>query len=95
MAKRMVTEFGMSSLGPINYDGQREFGWLAREMSAGPRHSQEMASKIDAEVKKIMDAAYKKAKGILRKHENVLNKVARALLEHETVRGPEYEKLLA
>jgi cell division protease FtsH len=54
-----------------------------------------MASKIDAEVKKIMDAAYKKAKGILRKHENVLNKVARALLEHETVRGPEYEKLLA
>lgn len=95
MAKRMVTEFGMSSLGPINYDGQREFGWLAREMSAGPRHSQEMASKIDAEIKKIMDAAYKKAKGILRKHKNVLNKVARALLEHETVRGSEYEELLA
>jgi len=51
----MVTEFGMSDLGPINYDGAPEFGWLAREMSSGPGHSEEMAAKIDNEVKKIMD----------------------------------------
>jgi cell division protease FtsH len=95
LAKKMVTEFGMSDLGPINYDGAAEFGWLAREMSSGPGHSEEMAAKIDAEVKKIMDSAYETALSILKKHKSILDRVATALLDHETIRAPEYEKLLA
>ena len=95
LARKMVTEFGMSDLGPVNYDGQEEFGWIAREISSGRNHSEDMASKIDSEVKKIMDAAYAKAKEILQKHKTILDKIAHALLDHETVRGAEYEKLLA
>ncbi len=95
LARKMVTEFGMSDLGPVNYDGQEEFGWIAREISSGRNHSEDMASKIDNEVKKIMDGAYFKAKEILQKHKAILDKVAHALLDHETVRGAEYEKLLA
>ena len=94
MAKKMVTEFGMSTLGPINYDGKQEHGWLARELSSGISHSEEMAAKIDKEVKKIIDSSFKKAKAILNKEKATMHKVAKALLDHETIRGEEYEKLL-
>ena len=95
MAKKMVTEFGMSDLGPINYDGQESGGWLARELNTGPGHSEEMAAKIDSEVKKIISTAHTKAKSLLKKHRKILDKISQALLDHETIRGHEYEKLLA
>ncbi len=94
LARKMVTEFGMSDLGPVNYDGHQEYGWLAREMASGPNHSENMAAKIDAEVEKIISGAYNKAYEILKKHKKTLDKVAKALLDHETIRNDEYEKLL-
>jgi cell division protease FtsH len=94
IATKMVTEFGMSSLGPVNYDGHDEYGWLAKEIHSGPKHSDEMSNKIDTEVKKFMDNAYVKAKEILIQYRPTLDKVAKALLDHETVRGEEYEMLL-
>jgi cell division protease FtsH len=95
LARRMVTEFGMSDLGPINYNGHAEHGWLAREMNTSRSYSEDMATRIDGEITKIMDNAYKLALGVLKKNKTVLDKVATALLDHETIRGPEYEKLLA
>jgi len=94
IATKMVTEFGMSSLGPINYNGHDEYGWLAKEIHTSPKHSDDMTAKIDAEVKKFMEEAYTKAKETLVKYRATLDKVAQALLDHETVRGEEYEMLL-
>jgi cell division protease FtsH len=61
LARKMVTEFGMSSLGPISYDGHHGTMWLAREMGEGPSYSDEVAYKIDTEVKSIIDSSYAKS----------------------------------
>ncbi|MBI2414823.1 cell division protein FtsH, partial [candidate division WWE3 bacterium] len=95
LARKMVTEFGMSSLGPINYNGHEESGWLAKEIYTGPKHSDSLAAQIDEEVKKMMEDAYAKAKQVLLTYRHILDKVASALLDHETIRNEEYEKLLA
>ena len=94
IARKMVTEFGMSELGPINYDGHQEYGWIAREISSGSDHSEEVSAKVDQEIRKIMDGAYSRAKAVLSEYRAVLDRVASALLDHETIRNEEYEKLL-
>lgn len=94
IAKKMVTEFGMSDLGPINYNGHQEYGWLAKELYSGPEYSDDMASKIDNEVKRIIDSSYEKAKSIIKEKRVSLDKISTALLEKETVRGEEYLELI-
>lgn len=94
LARKMVTEFGMSSLGPINYDGHDDQGWLAREIYQGPSHSEKMASKIDDEVEKIIDSSFKKATKILKENRETLDKISEVLLEKETIRGEEFEDLI-
>ncbi len=71
---------------------QRE--WLHREFSQGAGYSQEVAAKIDAEEKKIVEECYAKSKKILKDNKDVLDKVANALLENETLDGDEFKKLL-
>lgn len=85
LARRMVTEFGMSSLGPISYEGRGRSIWIAREFGEGPQYSDEMAAKIDDEVKKIMDSCHDNAKKILLEHKKQLDRVAEVLLEKETI----------
>jgi cell division protease FtsH len=94
LARKMVTEYGMSELGPVNYNGHKEHGWIARELYDGPEYGEEIASKIDAEVKKIIDMAYGKAKQIIGEKRTALDRVSKALLEKETIRGEEYLALL-
>jgi cell division protease FtsH len=55
LARKMVTEFGMSSLGPISFDASHGSNFLARELGEGPHYSEETAAKIDNEIKKIID----------------------------------------
>jgi len=90
----MVTEFGMSSLGPISYDGKDNNFWLARELGETPSYSQEMAAKIDAEVKKIIDENYARAKSILSEHREKLDQVSEVLLQKETIDGDEFSKIV-
>ncbi len=94
LARKMVTEFGMSDLGPINYNGQQEHGWLARELYSGPEYSDEMASKIDTAIKNIIDTSFEKAKTILEQRRDQLDKISEALLEKETIRSEEYLELI-
>jgi len=94
LARKMVTEYGMSSLGPISYDGQEGRFWLAKDFTQGPAYSDDMAAKIDAEVKVIMDSAYETAKRILVEKRKYLDKVANVLLEKETIRSDEYLELI-
>jgi cell division protease FtsH len=94
IARKMVTEFGMSSLGPISYNGKDDYGWLARKLSESPAYSQEMLGKIDSEVKSIVDAAYENAKGIVSDKRELLDKVAMQLLEQETIDGDEFREMI-
>ncbi len=94
IARQMVTQYGMSGLGPINLHSQAMFGIWSRGGDEGADLSPEMRNSVDREVKKIMDESFKIACNLVRKHRANLDKVAKALLEKETLEGLEFEKLV-
>lgn len=93
IARSMVTQYGMSSLGPININPRPMFG-IWRGMEEGSEVSPKMHDAIDLEVKRIMDSCYKEAQTLLKKHRAKLDKVAGALLEKETLEAEEFEKIV-
>ena len=94
VARKMVTEYGMSALGPIAYHSESRMGWLAKQVSNPDMISQEMHFRVDKEVEKIIMDCYAKAKEIIKNEKTNLDKVASALIEHETLSLEEYEALL-
>jgi cell division protease FtsH len=95
MARRMVMEWGMSDeMGPINYGSDREEVFLGYSMGQGKTVSGETMSKVDAEVKKIVEAAYIRAKKTLTDNRGELESLARALLEYETLTGDDIPKVI-
>ncbi len=96
LARKMVMQYGMSSLGPVSYDGKDEEFMLAREFGHhAPAYSNEIASKIDSEVKKIVDECYSEAKKIIRENREVLDKLTQMLVEKETIYEEEFKSLLS
>ncbi len=94
LARKMVTEYGMSGLGPISYNGVDTEFMLAREFGYhAPAYSDAVAAKIDDEVKKIVDSAYNKAKEILTLKRKILDAVTSSLLEKETIYEDEFKAL--
>jgi cell division protease FtsH len=94
LARKMVASYGMSPLGPISYDGKNvDSPWFAREYQE-PSHSQDMAAKIDAEVKSIIEYSYNRAKEILAEQKEKLDRVAERLLEVETIDVDEYNRII-
>ena len=95
MAKNMVTRYGMSDqLGPIAYQENEEEVFLGRSVSRQQHVSEDTAKKIDSEVKKIVQSGYDRAKKILTDKVDDLHKVAKALLEYETLSGEEIKKII-
>jgi cell division protease FtsH len=97
IARAMVTEFGMSdALGAINYDGNKRQRFLdiPLPMERG-LYAEETAQKIDAEIKRILTDAHSKARDVLSKNREKLEKVTRRLLEVEVMEGDELRRLLA
>lgn len=95
ISKAMVVDFGMSELGPIALGPQPEMGDFGRVTFYDQTTiSPEMQFKIDSEVKKIIDDAYKKAAVILTKNREKLDKIAKELIEKETLEEEEFEKLM-
>jgi cell division protease FtsH len=95
MAKNMVTRYGMSDqLGPIAYQENEEEVFLGRSVSRQQHVSEDTAKKIDSEVKKIVQSGYDRAKKILTEKVDDLHKVAKALLEYETLSGEEIKKIV-
>ncbi len=93
IAREMVTEFGMSDLGPINIGPKFQFGlWPADFDNRG--YSQELAAKIDEEIRKIISHCFENARKILRENREKLDLVTKELLEKETLEGDEFEKLV-
>lgn len=95
IARSMVKEYGMSEkLGPITFeDGERPL-YLSLPMVRGGDYSQETAKEIDAEVKRIITTAYDHTRQLLQTKRNVLERVARVLLEKELIEGDELRSLL-
>ena len=95
MAKNMVTKYGMSTeLGTIAYGENEEEVFLGRSVTRQQNMSEETAKKIDAEVKKIVDKGYERAKKILTEKIDDLHKIAKALLIYETLSGDEIRDLI-
>lgn len=95
IARKMVTEFGMSKLGPIAVDAGGDRGWLMQQLGEYSQVSNETAAAVDREVKSIIDSSLKTAVSILQKNKNKLDNVASALIEKETLNQKEFEKLIA
>ncbi len=94
IARKMVTEFGMSEIGPLATGVRGESPWLARELSDPKPLSEHLAAKVDEEVKKIIDVSFERAKKILRDNKEKLGLVANVLIKKETLEGDEFEELV-
>ena len=94
MARAMVTEYGMSEkLGMINYGGDNNEVFIGRDLAHTRTYSEEVASEIDSEVKRIIDECYAKAKQIILDHEDVLHSCCALLMEKEKIGQAEFEVL--
>ncbi len=94
-AKHMVTEAGMSELlGPLAYGDNQDEVFLGRSITRQQHMSEETAKKVDAEVKKLVDEGYQKAKKVLTEKIDDLHKLAKALLIYETLTGNEIQDLI-
>ena len=85
IAREMVTVYGMSELGPIKYDNGSQSVFLGRDYSTASNVSGGVAFEIDTEVRKIIDSCYTKAKEIILANRDLLDVIANALLEYETL----------
>jgi len=94
MARRMVCEWGMSELGPVTFGKKEEAIFLGREFAQHQDFSEATAVEIDREVKRILDKAYNQAKEIITTHKSSLDRIARKLLERETLEGWEVNDIL-
>ena len=94
MARAMVTEYGMSEkLGMINYGGDNNEVFIGRDLAHTRTYSEEVASEIDSEVKRIIDECYAKAQQIILDHEDVLHSCCALLMEKEKIGQAEFEAL--
>jgi cell division protease FtsH len=94
LARAMVTQYGMSeALGPLTFGKKEEMIFLGREISEQRNYSDEVAAKIDAEVRAIIDRAYDRARTVLNEHRAVLDRLADLLIEKETIEAAEFESL--
>ena len=95
LARSMVTQYGMSSrLGPICYDSDEEV-FLGRDFAHAKNYSEKIAAEIDEEIASIISQQYKEAEKLLSAHDEMLEKIAAALLEKETINESEFDALFA
>ena len=85
IARAMVTEYGMSDLGPIQFEQQEGGVFLGRDYNKTKNFSNEVAHEIDIEMRKIINECYANAKKIINENRDLLELIASALLEHETL----------
>ena len=94
IARSMVTEYGMSSLGPVQFEHQESSVFLGRDYNKSQNFSSAVANEIDEEVRKIIDAQYQVTKDILSKNKDLLELIANTLLEYETITKEQIEYLV-
>jgi cell division protease FtsH len=94
LARRMVTEFGMSrTLGPRAFGKKDELVFLGREISEQRNYSEEVAFQIDQEIRELIDAAHQRARDVVQTNADKLKSIAELLLAEETIEGEQLEAL--
>ena len=94
LAKDMVTTYGMSDLGPIQYNGGNDSVFLGRDYASPSNASSQVAYEIDTEVRKIIDSCHEHARKIIRDNKEDLVRIAETLMEKETLTAEEIDGLL-
>ncbi|MBI2029811.1 ATP-dependent zinc metalloprotease FtsH [Candidatus Gottesmanbacteria bacterium] len=94
LARDMVLEYGMSSLGPVNLGPHIDYTDSGNAYMEKATLSPEMLARVDREIEKILDTAYKQAVAIIKKLRKNLDKVAAELITKETIEGEDFEKLM-
>lgn len=94
IARHMVCDWGMSPLGPISYGDNQDTVFLGREITRSENVSEETARKIDVEIHRIITEQYTRATQIITDRRAALDKIAEALLEHETIEGKHVLEIL-
>jgi cell division protease FtsH len=94
LARKMVCEFGMSSMGPVTFGKKEEQIFLGREISQHRDFSEETARAIDAEVRRFVEEGYQSATSILSSNREALERIAQALLEREVLDAGEVTMLI-
>ena len=96
IARSMVTKYGMSDrIGAMMLGSSQEEVFLGRDFAQGKEYSEETASLVDTETKRILDKAYEQAIDILNTHIDKLHAVAKVLLEKEKIEGEEFDEIFA
>ena len=94
IARNMVTKYGMSErIGTLTLGSDQDEVFLGRDLAHAKTYSEETASVVDEEIKRIVDKAYEKAKQILTEHVDKLHAVAGVLLEKEKIEADEFEQI--
>jgi cell division protease FtsH len=94
LARKMVCEFGMSKLGPMTYGKKEEQIFLGREIAQHRDFSEETAKQIDIEVRSFVDTAYQSAYNLLNTNQDIMHRLAAALLERETLDANEIKLII-
>ena len=94
IARAMVTEYGMSDLGPVQLEQQEGGVFLGRDYNKTKNFSDEVAHEIDIEMRKIIDKCYKRTEKVIAENRDLLDLIANALLEHETLTREQIEYLV-
>ena len=94
IARSMVTEYGMSDLGPVQLEHQEGGVFLGRDYNKSKNFSNEVAHEIDLEIRKIINECYENAKKILDEHKDLVKLIAETLLEYETLTKEQIEYLV-
>jgi cell division protease FtsH len=94
LARKMVCEWGMSDLGPLTFGKKEEQIFLGREIAQHRDYSEDTAIKIDQEVRKLVNAGYAAAKQIISDNRDILERIAKALIEREVLDASEIKLLV-
>lgn len=94
IARAMVTEYGMSDLGPVQLETRQGNVFLGRDYNKEKNFSDQVALEIDTEVRKIVDSCYKEATKIIKENKDLVTLISDTLIEHETITKEEIDELV-
>ncbi|MEI1374970.1 ATP-dependent zinc metalloprotease FtsH2 [Nostoc sp. UHCC 0926] len=95
MARQMVTRFGMSDLGPLSLESQQGEVFLGRDWTTRSEYSESIASRIDGQVRAIVEECYENSKKLIRDNRTVTDRLVDLLIEKETIDGEEFRQIVA
>jgi cell division protease FtsH len=96
MARQMVTRFGMSNeIGPLSLEGQSNQVFLGRDLMSRSEFSEEISSKVDNQVRDIVNACYQRALQIMNDNREAIDRVVDILVDKESIDGEEFRQILA